>query len=259
MYLLHRPESCDAWRSAAVELAAATMQPRAAISMANMTVGAQERLNIGGTMLRAAALMLFVLSFPVGVLAIGTAAGLVRLPFELSLLDQRLPMLFRAHMAASGLALLLVPIAIACQGLKLHKLLGRSAALLVIAGGVTALPVAMASEASWPARIGFLAQALVWIALVLAAVRAIRAAERMRHMWLMLAVAAVASAALWLRLASWIAVKLGLPFETVYACAAWLSWSLPLAAIGLLARWRGALMVRSKENMGPGLGLEHHR
>lgn len=216
-----------------------------------MEAGAQTRLDTGGHMLRAAALMLFVLSFPAGVLAIAAAAGLLRLPYELSLLDQRLPVLFRVHMGASGLALLLVPTAIACHGLNLHRVLGRSAAVLVTAGGVTALPVAMASDATWPARVGFFTQAVVWIALVLAAVRAIRAADPTRHMWLMLAVAAVASAALWLRLASWMAVRWGLPFDTVYALAAWLSWMLPLGAISLLARGHGApLRIRLWEKAG---------
>jgi Predicted membrane protein (DUF2306) len=180
--------------------------------------------------------MLLVLSFPVGLFAIGTAAGLLRLPYELSLVDQRLPVLFRLHMASAGIALVLLPGAIACHGLSLHKVLGRSAAVLVISGAMTALPVAMASEASTAARVGFATQAVVWLALVLAAVRAIREADPVRHMWLMLAVAAVASGALWLRLASWAAVKLGLPFETAYASAAWLSWMLPLGAIGLIAR-----------------------
>jgi len=206
-----------------------------------MTAAAQARANIGGHVLRTAALMLLVLSFPVALFAIGTAAGLLRLPYELALVDLRLPVLFRVHMASSGLALLLVPVAIACHGFNLHKVLGRSAAVLVIAGGVTALPVAMASEASWVARVGFSMQAMVWLALVLGAVRAIRRADRTRHMWLMLGVAAVASGALWLRLASWAAVKLGLPFETTYAAVAWLSWMLPLGATGLIARRRGAL------------------
>jgi NAD(P)-dependent dehydrogenase (short-subunit alcohol dehydrogenase family) len=53
----------------------------------------------------------------------------------------------------------------------------------------------------------------------------------------LLAVAAVASGALWLRLASWTAVSWDLSFEAIYALASWLSWMLPLAAIGLLARW----------------------
>ena len=57
-------------------------------------------------------------------------------------------------------------------------------------------------------------------------------------MWLMLAVAAVASGAFWLRLASWAVAKLSLPFETAYALSAWLSWMLPLCLIYLVARSR---------------------
>jgi hypothetical protein len=173
-------------------------------------------------------------------LACGTAGGLVRLPYELSLLDQRLPVLFRAHMACAGMALLLLPCAIACHGLSVHKLVGRSAAALVLAGGATALPVAIASDAGWPAQAGFFAQGVVWIGLLLAALHAIRRRDRVRHMWLMLAVAAVASAALWLRLAMWLAVRCELPFETVYGLAAWASWMLPLAMIALLSRYGAA-------------------
>lgn len=201
-----------------------------------MRADLRQRTVIDGWVLRAAALMLLILSFPVGLFAIGTAAGLLRLPYELALVDQRLPILFRAHMMSAGLALWLVPSAIVCHGLGLHKILGRSAAVLVLAGGVTALPVAMASAASWAARTGFAAQAIAWLALLLVAVHAIRRGDRARHMWSMLAVAAIASGALWLRLASWTAVKFDLPFDTIYALAAWGSWMLPLGVIGLLAR-----------------------
>jgi hypothetical protein len=188
--------------------------------------------------------MFLLLALPVGLTALGAATGLLRLPYELAVVDQRLPVVFRAHMLASGLALLLVPCAIASHGLSLHKLFGRSAAILVVAGGVTALPVAMASEASAPARIGFIVQALVWIIVVLAAVAAIRHGDRTRHIWLMLAVAAVASGAFWLRLASWVAIKLSLPFETVYALAAWLSWMLPVCLIYLIRRHSEADIAR---------------
>lgn len=206
---------------------------------------AERRPETEGQVLRAAAIMLLVLSLPVVALGLATASGLIRLPYELSLLDHRLPILFRAHMMSAGLALLLVSAAIAYQGSSLHKVVGRSAAVVVLIGGITALPVALASDASWPARAGFVTQGLVWIGLVLAGVQAIRAGQRLRHQRLMLAVAAVASAALWLRLASWVATHWGLPFETTYALAAWLSWILPLAAVGLVTRNRGARPPRA--------------
>src|SRR5262245_32650935 len=184
--------------------------------------------------LRLVALILLVLALPVSAVALGTAAGLVPLPHPLWLVDQRLPVVFRVHMASGGLAFLAVPIAIAGHGLSLHKIVGRTAAALVLVGGVTALPVALASQGHWSARAGFLAQAVLWIGLVLSAVRAIRRGDRPRHMWLMLGVAAIASGALWLRLATWAAVKGGAPFDVAYALAAWLSWMLPLAAIAHL-------------------------
>jgi hypothetical protein len=179
--------------------------------------------------------MLLLLSSPAALLATATALGLASLPYELSLLDRRLPLLFRAHMASSGLALLLIPCAVALHGLTVHKVVGRSAAMLALAGGATALPVALASDATWSARAGFFAQGVTWIALMLAAVLAIRQRQSRRHRRLMLCVAAVASGALWLRLAMWVVVRCDLAFDTAYALAAWASWTLPLAAVVLLS------------------------
>jgi hypothetical protein len=210
--------------------------------------------------LRLVALILLVLALPVGAVALGTAAGLLPLPHPLWLVEQRLPVVFRLHMASAGLAFLAVPIAIAGHGLSLHKLVGRTAATLVLAGGLTALPVALASQGHWSARAGFLAQTVLWIALVLCAVRAIRRNDGVGHMWLMLGVAAIASGALWLRLATWAAARWGAPFDVAYALAAWLSWMLPLAAVALLARaggyrsappaWRLAQARRDRQTGG---------
>jgi hypothetical protein len=191
--------------------------------------------------LRALALILLVLAIPLCLIALGAAAGLVALPYPLWLVEQRLPMLFRVHMASAGLALVAVPTAVSCYAHSVHRLVGRSAAALVLVGGATALPVALASEAHWLAQAGFLVQALAWIGLALAGVRAIRRGERARHLWLMLAVAAIASGAVWLRLATWAAVQWRdwLDFDAAYAAAAWLSWMTPLGVVALLAQ-RGA-------------------
>ena len=199
-----------------------------------MTVPLHRPAETNGTLFRYVALILVVLALPLCAVALGTAASLLPLPYPLWRVEQRLPVLFRMHMVSAGLALLAVPIAIACHGLSLHKLVGRTAAILVVAGGVTAVPAALASEAHWLARAGFLVQALAWIALVMAAVRAIRRGDRVRHMWLMLAVAAIASGALWLRLATWAMAEWGGSFEAKYALAAWLSWVLPLGIVTLL-------------------------
>ena len=46
--------------------------------------------------------------------------------------------------------------------------------------------------------------------------------------------AAVASGALWVRLTTTVATGYDLPFDTVYSCAAWLGWLVPLAVVTLL-------------------------
>ena len=88
------------------------------------------------------------------------------------------------------------------------------------------------------ARLGFAAQGTVWLGLVLAGVRAIRRKERARHATLMLAMTAVASGAIWVRLTTAVATSYDLPFVPIYACATWLGWMLPLAVVLLVARRR---------------------
>lgn len=178
--------------------------------------------------------MLLLLAVPVGLSALASSAGVLRLPHELMLIDVRMPVIFRLHMISAGLALVLMPIAIARHGRSMHKLVGRSAALLGVLGGVTALPVALASEASLLARAGFFAQGVVWIALLVLAVMAIRAGRCVPHRWLMLMATAVASGAIWLRLATWTAITTGAPFAAVYGVAAWLAWMLPAGIVALI-------------------------
>jgi predicted membrane protein DUF2306 len=199
-----------------------------------MTVLRDRPLKTDAPLLRYAALILLVPMCPLCAMALASALGLLPLPYPLWLVQQRLPVLFRLHMASAGLASLALPLAIACHGLSLHRLVGGTAAALVLAGGVTAVPVALASEAHGLARAGFVVQALTWIALVLAALHAVRNSDGARHMRLMLAVAAIASGALWLRLATWAAVRWGAPFEAAYTAAAWLSWMMPLGAVAVL-------------------------
>lgn len=182
--------------------------------------------------------MLLLLALPVGLAALASASGLLRLPYELFRIEQTMPATFRLHMAASGLALLLMPIAIATHGFRVHKLLGRSAAVLGVLGGVTALPVAVASEASLVARMGFFAQGVAWVMLLGLAVVAIRRGRRARHRWLMLTAIAVASGAIWLRLATWAAVTFGAEFGAIYAAAAWLAWIVPAAVVLLMWRFQ---------------------
>jgi hypothetical protein len=179
-------------------------------------------------------LILALLALPAALIAIASGLGLLPLPYPLALVLRRLPQVFPLHMLASGLALILIPIAAAVRhDRRIHRPIGRIAAICVCVGAVTALAVAVASEASLATRAGFFAQGLVWLALLVAAVVAIRRHDRARHARLMLAMAAVASGAVWLRPVLSGAVALELPFDTVYSIAAWLCWMIPLMAVSI--------------------------
>lgn len=178
---------------------------------------------------------IFALVLPTGLVAIGEGAGAIKLPYNLHIVDLRLPGLFKLHMLASGLALLLIPLAIGLRrDRSLHRLAGRLAAVSVVAGGLSAFPVALLSDSVAVARAGFLAQGLVWLWLIGAGVRAVRARRVADHARFMVMMAAVASGAIWVRLITAAAVAAELPFEIVYGGAAWLGWLVPLAIANAL-------------------------
>ena len=180
-------------------------------------------------------LALLALALPTGLVAVGEGAGSLALPFNLFLVDQELPGIFRLHMLASGAALVLIPLVILARRRRAwHRPLGRIAAAAVILGALTSLPVAAASHSVAMARAGFLVQGLVWLGLIGAGVLAIRRKRVAEHERLMLAMAAVASGAIWVRLATAVATSCGLPFDPIYACVAWVGWIVPLALVSVL-------------------------
>ena len=146
------------------------------------------------------------------------------------LLAERLPVVFSLHMAASALALLLLPLVIATRNRRdLHRPLGRALGVFVVVGGLTALPVAVLSSSGEIARAGFFVQGLVWMVLLGLGWQAIRMKDRRRHAHLMLMMGAVTTGAVWFRLIIGSAIALGLPFEPMYAFAAWAGWMIPLS------------------------------
>lgn len=180
--------------------------------------------------------VLISLAVPTGLVALVEGVGAMPLPFNLHVVDQRLPGIFKLHMLASGAALVLIPLVIAMRRTPAwHRPLGRVTAVLVIAGALTSFPVAYESTSVLPARFGFAAQGIVWLGLVVAGVRAIRRKERARHATLMLAMAAVASGAIWVRLTTAVVTAWDLPFDPIYACATWLGWVIPLGLVLALA------------------------
>ena len=173
----------------------------------------------------------------VGVVALASGSGFIALPYEMFVLDQRVPVVFRLHMLSSAMALLMLPVVIGLRHRpSLHRKLGRVLGLFVIIGALTALPVAILSHSSDAARAGFFVQGLVWLALLTGGLMAIRRRDRVTHARFMMAMAAVATGAVWFRLMTGTAIMLKLPFEESYALASWLGWLIPLT---IVTRWPG--------------------
>jgi hypothetical protein len=176
-----------------------------------------------------------LLAVPTGVVAVSQGIGAIALPYNLFLVDERLPGIFKLHMVASGGALLLIPLVIALRRHSaFHRPLGYATAVLVLLGALTSLPVALYSHSVLAARLGFLAQGVVWLGLIALGIAAVRGRNFAGHARLMLMMAAVASGALWVRLTTTVATGYDLPFDAVYGTAAWLGWLIPLAVVGLL-------------------------
>jgi len=167
-----------------------------------------------------------------GIAALGSGLGMSALPRALAILDQRLPGIFRVHMVASGLALILIPCTVLLRRYRsAHRYVGRVTVALVLTGAIASLPSSLASEASPLARLGFFTQGVLCLAFLLQAIRAIRMGKVERHARLMLCIGAIMFGAVLLRLMMALAVRLQLPFEAAYAIIAWLSWALPLTGV----------------------------
>lgn len=185
----------------------------------------------------AAICALISLAAATGLVAMTQGAGMLPLPYNLHVVDVRLPGIFRIHMLASGAALALMALVFATRRRpRWHRPLGCVTAVLVVAGALTSFPVAYESTSGDMARAGFAAQGAVWLALIVAGVAAIRRKARARHARLMMAMAAVASGAIWVRLTTSVATGWDLPFHAVYACATWLGWLVPLALVWAVTR-----------------------
>jgi Predicted membrane protein (DUF2306) len=154
-------------------------------------------------------------------------------PEALAIKVEELPFVFPLHMFTGGLALLLVPLAIALRRTRWHKTAGRVAAADIVIAGLTAIPVALTSPVTPVSAAGFTMQALTWMGLLAAGLWSIRTGHAARHQACMLMVAAVTSGAVFFRiyLALWAIYGSRAHFKVFYALDAWAAWLLPLAAM----------------------------
>ena len=184
-----------------------------------------------------------------GLAALGSAFGVLRLPYALVLLDERMPGIFRLHMVASGLGLIVLPWALLLRhSHAAHRAVGRAAAALLMVGLAASLPCALLSEALPVARAGFAAQGLLGLALLTQAVNAISRGRMVPHKRAMLRAASLLSGVVVLRLMVWAAAAWPANFDMAYAVIAWLSWVIPLttAELWLQRRFRFARLGNSR-------------
>jgi uncharacterized membrane protein len=174
-----------------------------------------------------------VFCLAVGAAALASGIGALALPDAMAALDKRLPVLFRTHMLAGGIGLVLLPLAFLSRrcAIAWHRAIGRAALAMLLAASFAGVASALTSIATPMAKAGFFVQGLVSIVLLVAAWRAVRNGKIGTHARLMQAVAAVMSGVIVLRLGIWAAVSLGLDFDVSYAVLAWGSWLVPLAGV----------------------------
>lgn len=116
----------------------------------------------------------------------------------------------------------------------LHKSVGSVYLVCVLLSGVTGLSLASTTPGGMPASAGFFTLALLWLLTGAAALRAARVRNFVAHRAWMLRSYALTFGAVTLRVYLGAGVALGgLPFDDVYATAAWASWVINL----LIVEW----------------------
>lgn len=163
-------------------------------------------------------------------------------PESLAVKVELMPIAFPVHMISGGLALLLVPLAIAARRHpRWHRPVARIAALDVIIAGVTAFPVAVIAPVTTFSALGFAAQGMTWLVLLAFGIRHIRAGRVARHRACMVLMAATMTGAVVFRvlLALWALAGPVRHFESAYAADAWIAWLLPLTIAALALKRTG--------------------
>jgi hypothetical protein len=163
-------------------------------------------------------------------------------PESLAIKVELLPVIFPLHMVTGGLALLLVPLAIALRRRpRWHRLAGRIAAADIAVAGVTALPVALVVPVTMGSALGFTAQGCAWLILLALGIWHIRHGRIAAHRAMMVMLAATTSGAIFFRiyLALWAIFAHGRYFDLFYACDAWIAWALPLGISARFMRQNG--------------------
>lgn len=141
------------------------------------------------------------------------------------------------HFFGAGLALLLVPVQ-ASGWIRRRWPAVHRAAGWVFVGGLGGASLALDAHGGPVARTGFSVLAVLWLSVTAIGLRHALVRDFARHRRWMVHSLAMAFGAVTLRIILFTGIgPLGLPFETVYAFAAWASWLLNMAACEAWMRW----------------------
>ena len=164
---------------------------------------------------------------------VGYAVGLLWMPdLRPSFVQERIaevPLAVFGHIVASAAALALGPFQLSTKlrsrRLELHRWLGRTYILCVIAGGCSAIALATMSRGGVAAHVGFGLLGVLWILTAVVAYQRIRVYDIADHRRWMIRSYSLAFAAVTLRLYLPLAVAvLRIPFDQAYPAIAWLCW-----------------------------------
>ena len=170
-----------------------------------------------------ALLALIIAAYAIAALTV----AVVKPPF----LQQRfltMPLAAAVHLAASAIALAVGPFQhnsrIRGRFVNLHRWMGRTYVLAVLAGGIAAFDLATMSQGGLPTHIGFGLLAVLWLGTTATAYRHIRAGQQVSHRRWMTRSYALTFAAVTLRIYLPLSFAVGLDFEPAYQAISWLCW-----------------------------------
>lgn len=176
---------------------------------------------------RYAQLIATILTLTVGAYGmVLVASGFALIPEPVA--DNAFPLALRVHIAASSLALLLLPLqgvpTLRRRGSPVHRWVGRGYVAAAIIGGVSGTVAAFATTSGPIAAAGFAALGVAWVGATLVAIGQARRRRLAAHRAWALRSAALAFAAVTLRLELPLADALGLGWDLAYPAIAWLCW-----------------------------------
>jgi uncharacterized membrane protein len=139
-----------------------------------------------------------------------------------------MPLAVLAHFGCSAVALAFGPFQfradLRARRLQLHRWMGRTYVVAVLAGGSAGLALATVAQGGLVAQTGFATLALAWLGTTTLAYLTIRRGDDVQHRAWMTRSFALTYAAVTLRIYLPLSIASGVPFDDAYRVIAWMCW-----------------------------------